>query len=144
MAALIGGGTDEQSEALGRLFESFGLAFQIIDDVLNLRGFEQDRKSRGEDITAGKITAPIAKAIGRLPPAERRALWSIVASRPSARDRIRDAIVIVERSGALEACEQQARDLVESAWALVDPLVPDTQCKIRLRAFGWFVLDRYY
>jgi geranylgeranyl pyrophosphate synthase/predicted secreted hydrolase len=144
VATVIGGGTDEQAEGVGSLFESFGVAFQIIDDVLNLRGFEQDRKSRGEDITAGKITAPVAKAMGRLSRDERRELASIVASKPSDTASIRRAIALIDGCGALDACEAEARELVESAWALVDPLVPDSQVKIRLRAFGWFILDRYY
>jgi geranylgeranyl pyrophosphate synthase len=144
MATLIGGGTDEQAEGVGSLFESFGLAFQIIDDVLNLRGFEQNRKSRGEDITAGKITAPIAKAMGRLSRDERRRLSAILAARSSDPAVIREAVQLVDGCGALDACDVEARELVEAAWARVDPLVPDSQFKIRLRAFGWFVLDRYY
>jgi hypothetical protein len=32
---------------------------------------------------------------------------------------------------------------VESSWQRLEPLVPDALFKIRLRAFGWFVLDRY-
>src|SRR4029453_6519429 len=81
MATLVGGGTEEQAAGVGSLFESFGVAFQIIDDVLNLRGFEQDRKSRGEDIRGGKITAPVAKAMGRLSRPERNRLWSIIGSK---------------------------------------------------------------
>jgi len=144
MATLVGGGSNAQAEALGALFESFGLAFQIIDDVLNLRGFEQDRKSRGEDLRHGKITAPVAKAMGRLSRAERSRLWSIIESKPDDEAAVRTGIALIERCGALDACEREARELVESAWTLFDPLVPDTQFKIRLRAFGWFVLDRYY
>jgi len=144
MATLIGGGSDAQVEGLGSLFESFGVAFQIIDDVLNLRGFERDRKSRGEDIRHGKITAPVAKAMGRLSRAERSRLWSIIEAKPDDEGAVREGIALIEGCGALDACESEARELVESAWKLLDPLVPDTQFKIRLRAFGWFVLERYY
>ena len=56
--------------ALDRFFEATGLAFQIIDDVLNLRGLikegtdvSQALKVVGEDIMEGKVTAPIAKAM---------------------------------------------------------------------------------
>ena len=144
VAALIGGGTDEQAEGLGNLFESFGVAFQIIDDVLNLRGFDENRKNRGEDISAGKITAPVAKSMGLLSREERQQLWAIVQSKPLDRAKIGEAVALVERCGALDACEREARALVEDAWKRVDPLIPDTQVKIRLRAFGWFVLDRHY
>lgn len=144
MSALIGGGTQAQSEALGNLFEAYGLAFQIIDDVLNLRGFEENRKSHGEDITQGKVTAPVAKAMTRLPLDQRRELWSKLSAKPSDPAGIHDVITIVSGCGALDACERQARELVERAWQAVDPLIPDSQYKIRLRAFGWFVLDRHY
>jgi geranylgeranyl pyrophosphate synthase len=144
MAAAIGGGSEAQASGLGRLFEAFGLAFQIIDDVLNLRGFDENRKNRGEDITAGKITAPIAKAMGRLSPEDRARLWSIVESQPRDRATIGEAVRLVDGCGALDACEADARQLVESAWTAIDPLIPDSQYKVRLRAFGWFVLDRHY
>jgi geranylgeranyl pyrophosphate synthase/predicted secreted hydrolase len=144
MSALIGGGTVAQSDALGNLFEAYGLAFQIIDDVLNLRGFEENRKSHGEDITQGKVTAPIAKAMTRLPLDQRRELWSRLSARPSDPTDIRDVIAIVSGCGALDACERQARELVEREWQALDPLIPDSQYKVRLRAFGWFVLDRHY
>lgn len=144
MAALIGNGTEEQAEGLGRLFEAFGLAFQIIDDVLNLRGFDENRKMRGEDITAGKITAPVARAMGLLDRDQRRALWEILQEHPSDRDRIAEAVHLIDGCGALADCEAQARAIVENAWSAIDPLVPDSLYKIRLRAFGWFVLDRHY
>ncbi len=144
MAALIGGGSEQQARELGRLFEAFGLAFQIIDDVLNLRGFDENRKNRGEDITAGKITAPVAKAMSRLGRAEREALWAILRSRPADREAIGAAVHLVADCGALDACEAEAREIVERAWSAIDPLVADSLYKIRLRAFGWFVLDRHY
>jgi geranylgeranyl pyrophosphate synthase len=144
VAALIGGGTTAQIETLAALFESYGLAFQIVDDVLNLRGFDSKRKTRGEDITEGKVTAPVAKAMGRLPAAGRRELWSILSSKPADEDRVARAIDLIDGCGALDACEQEARDRVEEAWRAVDPLLPDSVFKIRLRAFGWFVLDRHY
>jgi geranylgeranyl pyrophosphate synthase/predicted secreted hydrolase len=144
MSALIGGGTREQSEGLGNLFEALGLAFQIVDDVLNLRGFEENRKSHAEDITAGKVTAPVAKAMTRLSLADRRRLWLIIASKPTDRDAVHEAVRLIDDCGALTACEAEARAMVEAAWKAIDPLIPDSQYKVRLRAFGWFVLDRHY
>jgi geranylgeranyl pyrophosphate synthase len=144
MSVFLGGGTEEQSEGVGRLFESYGLAFQIIDDVLNLRGFEENRKNRGEDITRGKITAPVAKAMGRLGLSDRRTLWSIIKSKPTDYERIREAIQLIDGCGALQACSDDAHEFVESTWQSVSPLLPDSQFKVRMRSFGWFVLDRHY
>jgi geranylgeranyl pyrophosphate synthase len=144
VSTLLGGGTKAQSDAFCALFEAYGLAFQIIDDVLNLRGFTDNRKTHAEDITEGKITAPVAKAMGRLSRAEREELWSILAAKPSDRGAIARAVALIDGCGALDACEQHARAGIEAAWQALDPLIPDSQFKIRLRAFGWFVLDRHY
>jgi geranylgeranyl pyrophosphate synthase len=144
IAARIGGGTPAQAEALGGLFEAFGLAFQIIDDVLNLRGFNENRKTRGEDITEGKVTVPVAKAMGRLSLDDRRELWGILCGKPTEGTEISRAVALIDACGALDACEREARDRVEEAWRIVDPLIPDSQVKMRMRAFGWFVLDRHY
>ncbi len=144
VAARLGGGTKEQVDVLGQLFEAYGFAFQIIDDVLNLRGFDENRKTRGEDITEGKVTAPVAKAMGRLSLDERRELWATLSSRPTESKDIGRVIELIDGCGALDACEIEARARVEDAWRAVDPLISDSQTKIRLRAFGWFVLDRHY
>jgi hypothetical protein len=66
VGAIIGGGDDAQIEALGTFVEQVGVAFQIVDDVLNLRGFSNDLKQRGEDLSEGKVTMPVAKAMGML------------------------------------------------------------------------------
>ena len=51
---------------------------------------------------------------------------------------------MLEECGALQACEAEAERLVEEAWSVLDPLVPDSLAKLMLRAFGWFVLARHY
>jgi geranylgeranyl pyrophosphate synthase len=144
VAALLSDASSEVEEALAGLFESYGVAFQIVDDVLNLRGFEGDTKTRGEDIREGKVTAPVARAMSLLSPEERRRLWCILQARTSDPAVIADAIALLEGCGALTACERQARELVEGAWPVVDERLPDSHAKVKLRAFGWFILDRHY
>jgi geranylgeranyl pyrophosphate synthase len=142
--AVLGGGTPQQVERLGAFFEAVGLAFQIMDDVLNVRGFERNLKQRGEDIAQGKVTLPVVKAFGLLP-AERRAwLWRTLAPRPSAPDQIEAIARCLEECGALDACSSLARSVVERAWAELDPVLPDSQFKLMFRAFSWYVLERHY
>lgn len=144
MGAVAGGGTEAQIEGVGRFFESVGLAFQVIDDVLNLKGFHGDLKSKGEDISHGKVTMPIAKAMGMLPLADRRWMWEVLASKPKDPAVVGQVIAKLESCGALAACEAQASELVESSWRALEPLVEDSLPKIMLRAFGWYVLERHY
>jgi geranylgeranyl pyrophosphate synthase/predicted secreted hydrolase len=144
MGAVAGGGNEQQIAAVGGFFDAVGLAFQIIDDVLNLRGFKGDLKSKGEDICHAKVTLPLAKALGRLPVLERRALWADVASRPTDPAVVARCIAQIESCGALDACVTEAKTLVEIAWSRLDAAVEDSLPKLMLRSFGWFVLERHY
>jgi len=144
VGGILGGGSELQVEALGCFFEAVGLAFQIIDDVLNLRGFERDLKERGEDIRHGKLTLPIVNALGRLPLERRTWLWNVLCSKPTDSAVVGEVIELVERVGALDACSRLAHEEVERAWARLDPVLDDSQVKLTFRAFSWFVLDRHY
>ena len=57
--AVMGGATDPQIEGIDRAAAEFGLAFQIIDDVLDVAGASADLgKTAGKDAAAGKPTYP--------------------------------------------------------------------------------------
>jgi geranylgeranyl pyrophosphate synthase len=144
MGAVAGGATDAQVEGLGRFFEAVGLAFQIVDDVLNLRGFKGDLKSLGEDIAHGKITMPVAKSMSMLDREGRHFVWKHLELKSDSPEVVRSVIDRLEACGAIDACAEQARDLVEQAWRELDPLVEDSVVKLMLRAFGWYVLERHY
>jgi len=144
IGAILGGGSDTQIEGVGTFFEAIGLAFQIVDDVLNLRGFKGDLKAKGEDISQGKITLPVVKAMGELSLAERQALIQLIASKPQDAGTVEQVIAQLEAVGAIDSCVAQAREIVEAAWTQLDPLIEDSQYKVTFRAFGWYVLERHY
>ena len=57
--AVMGGGSDEQIDAIDRAAAELGLAFQIIDDVLDVEGASADLgMTAGKDAAAGKPTYP--------------------------------------------------------------------------------------
>ncbi len=144
MGAVVGGGTDEQVDAVGRFFEALGLAFQIIDDVLNLRGFKGDLKTRGEDIANGTITLPVAKAMSALPLSKRKWLHATLQSKPDDPAVVAEAVELLESCGAIEACSDQARALVEDGWKRAESFLEPSISSVMLRAFGWYILERHY
>eukprot|EP00026_Physarum_polycephalum_P003266 Phypoly_transcript_03276.p1 GENE.Phypoly_transcript_03276~~Phypoly_transcript_03276.p1 ORF type:complete len:789 (+),score=125.59 Phypoly_transcript_03276:89-2455(+) len=86
MGARVGGGTEEQMNSLSNYFEALATCFQIVDDVLNLRGFAKPHKTRGEDIIDGKVTSPIAMAMdAKLVPSKeaRQSIFDRLKSRPN-------------------------------------------------------------
>ena len=57
--ALMGGASDEAADAVDRYAAHLGLAFQIVDDVLDVEGAQEDiGKTAGKDADAGKPTYP--------------------------------------------------------------------------------------
>lgn len=146
IGAIVGGGTDAQVDALGAYFEAIGIAFQVIDDVLNLRGFKGKGKERGEDLREGKVTYPVAVAMAadRLSLEQRRSMWQVIQSKPQDQAVVEELIELIESCGALDESVRHASVMVEEAWKLVDVAIPDSYYKLNLRAFAFFVLERHY
>lgn len=62
----VGNGTPEQVEALGRFGYDLGLAFQIVDDVLDFVGDEVALgKPAGNDLREGTLTLPLIYAVAQ-------------------------------------------------------------------------------
>lgn len=144
MGAIAGGGTPDQIEAVGGFFEAIGVAFQIIDDVLNIRGFRGDLKSKGEDLRNGIVTYPVAHALGRLSSPERAKLIEQLQAESRDDATVQAMASMIEDCGALDVCNQEARDVVEQAWQRAEPLLDDSMAKVMMRAFGWYVIERHY
>jgi geranylgeranyl diphosphate synthase type II len=64
--AVMGGGSDAQIEAVDGAASEFGLAFQIVDDILDVEGASRDLgKTAGKDAAAGKPTYPALYGLDR-------------------------------------------------------------------------------
>jgi geranylgeranyl pyrophosphate synthase len=64
LGAHCAGLTDENTHALARFGDAFGMSFQVLDDVLDLIG-DEDRlgKPTGNDIASGVYTLPVLAAL---------------------------------------------------------------------------------
>lgn len=144
IGAILGDGSEAQVEGLGLYYDALGVAFQIIDDTLNLKGFKDGLKTKGEDITAGKITYPIAVGMSFLDKKDRERLWEIIKMKTDDIAILGEAISLLDKFEVLEKCTQEAEDIVNAAWKILDPLVKDSMVKLNLRAFSWYILDRTY
>jgi geranylgeranyl pyrophosphate synthase/predicted secreted hydrolase len=143
IACIIAGSDKRQREACARFGESWGVAFQIVDDIHNFSDDPKWGKLRGEDIAAGKASYVIHRAVRLLPRPERDQLIALLDD-PVARqtaDGLAAGIRLVEQSGALAACRAEARVLVDADWPAFAETLPHSQAKIMLRIFVASLLD---
>src|SRR5262249_43303726 len=136
---VCGGGTQEQIDALGRFGYDLGMAFQIVDDVLDFTADEATLgKPAGNDLREGTITLPLIYAVdaGGGP-----ALAAIVDLRPPDEERIRWAIDEVRRLGGDRRAMEDAWRYVESALSHLDSF-PDSAAKQALGDTARFVASR--
>ncbi len=131
-----GGGTQEQIDALGRFGYDLGLAFQIVDDILDFTGSEQVLgKPAGNDLRHGTITLPLIYAVAAGGGAK---LAATVDSNDEAQ--ISWAIAEVIRHG-IEPAQASARELIDRALSHLD-IFPDSMARQMLGEIATFVLER--
>lgn len=140
IAVVLGGGTCDQARCMSDYFEEVGLAFQMVDDVINVR--DRSSSKHGEDIKMGKFTDPMVKHMAKITKAEDcRRFTDGIRARPQDITTIERLCSEMEGSGALVDSETDARQIVDEAWKKLSPVLPMTFFKIMLRALGLFVLS---
>lgn len=108
-----GGGSEAQIAALGRYGFDLGMAFQIIDDVLDFIGDEQTLgKPAGNDLRQGTITLPLIYAVARTGSPRLRAL--VESGAPSDAE-VSAAIAEVLAAGGVDAAMAEARRFIAQA-----------------------------
>lgn len=130
-------------EICSRFGESWGVAFQIVDDVNNFTTKAGWGKTRGEDIAAGKTSYVIHKAINLLDGEAQNELIQILddADLRNSDCGLQRGIKLVEQSGALEECRDEAKALVENEWPAFSEALPHSQSKIAIRLLITNLLD---
>ncbi|NHM13422.1 polyprenyl synthetase family protein [Xiamenia xianingshaonis] len=141
VGAIIGGGTDEQVEALRTYGLATGLAFQIQDDLLNLIGMEEStKKDFRNDITEGKRTLVVVHALANGSEAQRARLVEILSARTKDAAQLSEAVDIMEAVGSIEYARGYAQQLTDDAKAqLVAALDPSPARDVLLSMADWFV-----
>lgn len=130
--ASAGGLDPERVEALEHFGAELGIAFQAIDDALDLAGDpELTKKSLAVDLREGKVTYPILIGLERDAKGElRRALEEIIrdhAEDDELPEHLRTRVLqALERTGALDATVALARERVTRARAHLDTLPPSS------------------
>ena len=142
MGAILGGATPDQEAALAKYGHDLGMAFQIVDDVLDLTASEDMLgKPVASDLREGKATMAVIHALEHCTPAERESIETVLRQRAFNGVTHRDILDILERYRSLDAASERAQGYAESARSAICSF-PDSEIK---RALLWapeFVVAR--
>ena len=106
--ALLGEAPQTEAQALRDYGYNLGMAFQIVDDILDFAGNEGDLgKPIGSDLRQGIITLPTICFLEANPGDE--TLTKVLSSRDEGDDEVRAAVEMIKESGAIESSITEAR-----------------------------------
>lgn len=136
---VCGGGAPEQVEALGRFGYELGLAFQIVDDVLDFTGNEQTLgKPAGNDLREGTLTLPLIYAVAQSSSPLLRELARTNSPDPASVDALVDEVI---RANGVGRAMHEAQRIVQRAKSRLD-LFPTSLTTRALNDICDFVLSR--
>ncbi|GAB5345141.1 MULTISPECIES: polyprenyl synthetase family protein [Pseudomonas] len=139
-AAALCGATAEQAEALRTFGDHLGVAFQLVDDLLDYRGdAETLGKNVGDDLAEGKPTLPLIYTMREGTP-EQAALVRKAIQKGGIED-LESIRAAVEASGSLDYTAQLARDYVARAIQCLEAL-PASEYRDALVELSEFAVAR--
>ena len=134
VGSILGGANAEQEQRLGQYGHDLGMAFQIVDDVLDLTASESVLgKPVASDLREGKVTMAVIHALERCTPEERKQIETVLRDRAFNGVTHADILSILNRYGSLEFASKEASRYAESARNAIC-VFPDSEIK---RALLW-------
>ncbi len=142
VGGVIAGIPEAQVRALHTYGDALGIAFQIVDDLLDYGGdAKATGKNVGDDFRERKLTLPVIKAVARAD-AEERAFWTRVIEKGRQGDGDLDhALALLAKHGTMEATRAEALDWTARAKAALEVL-PDHPIREMLSDLADYVVAR--
>jgi octaprenyl-diphosphate synthase len=116
LGGILGGATADQEDHLGQYGRNLGMAFQIVDDVLDLTATEDVLgKPVASDLREGKVTMAVIHALDRCTPDERASIETVLRDRAFNGVTHRHILDILNRYGSIDFAYAEAARYAESA-----------------------------
>jgi geranylgeranyl pyrophosphate synthase len=134
-------GATELADAFGAFARRIGLAFQLLDDVLDVSGpVERTGKSRGTDLLDGTVTLPLILA--REHDSELAEIDLMSLREAGGAQMAEELCDRIAATGALAQAREQALALVAEAKTALPAILPDGRA-VRLELVADAVVERY-
>ncbi len=139
-AGLVAGLSEQHASSLRRFGMELGIAFQLVDDLLDLRGDERMGKPRGADVIEGKMTLPLIHALTLSHGKERQRLAHIIENFTD--DSFDELMSLLNHSDSLHYAEILVRTHLERAIAELD-IFPQSDAKTLMLHVTDYVMRRH-
>jgi len=140
--ALVSGSGADVEAALARFGRSVGIAFQLMDDLLDYTSSEEVfGKPVGKDLLEGKITLPLIYTLAELEQGEKQKFVELFEARKTDKAAYQALLDEVRRGGALARIREEAQGYVDDA-AMCLKHFPDSSVKADLLTLIQYIIDR--
>jgi octaprenyl-diphosphate synthase len=120
LGSLVAGAGSDAEDKLGDYAWNLGMAFQLVDDMLDFTAREQTLgKPVGGDLREGKITLPLIYVLERASPEERRLVEIVLEERTYDRVPFREIRSLIEKYHGFERVQERAHAFTDKARRLI-------------------------
>lgn len=137
---VVAGASIEAQKALFDYGDALGMAFQLVDDLLDYWGTAATGKAVGGDFREGKMTLPVILALAKAD-GDERAFWTRVITGKQVEGNLADALRLMEKHGADEGTRTRALAQADRACAALVGL-PEGHLRDALHDLAGFVVAR--
>ncbi len=142
VGAITAAAESEQQIKMKEFGHCLGIAFQMIDDILDYNSCEENLgKTIGIDLEEGKVTLPLIHTLEHSLPPERERIQKIITADYVSRDDFTFVHELMIRHKSLEHTTNEAENYLKRAHKILDDF-PDSQEKEALRFITDYVLSR--
>ena len=120
LGAICAGATAEQQESLGQYAWNLGIAFQLVDDILDFTSREKVLgKPVGNDLREGKVTLPLIYALEHADSEERKLVETVLADGSYDQVPFGKILQILNKHRGIERTQQRAQAYTERSRELI-------------------------
>lgn len=120
LGALAGGADSQMQEQLAEYAWNLGMAFQLVDDVLDFTAREKTLgKPVGGDLREGKVTLPLVYALERASAEERRLVETILQRRDYDEVPFSRILSLLEKYHGIERVKERAQAFTDKARRII-------------------------
>ncbi|HET7841577.1 MAG TPA: polyprenyl synthetase family protein [Terriglobia bacterium] len=142
LGAVLAGRSEEEELRLSCFGTNLGMAFQLIDDILDFTSSEEVLgKPIGSDLREGKITLPLIYLLQKCTPAEGARVARVLRDGNYQSVPFSEIMDLMQSYGTLRAAREKARQFAETAKRCLD-IFPESQYKDALRSLADFIVER--